>query len=199
MTRKETDMASDLDRRKGLPESQRFLLDLHPRKTWMGHDNLGGLMRFWLSRHDGFREMGAGLDGLISDFREGGLEADRFAPLLVRRLQVFLGELHHHHLVEDHHYFPVFVAAEGRLAPGFELLESDHELIHARLEAVAQSANGLLEALQGGDSDKLMRAADAYAGESGRLISGLMRHLEDEEDLIVPLVLERGEEDLGVG
>jgi hemerythrin-like domain-containing protein len=199
MTGQDTDRTSDLDQRSGLPESQRFLLDLHPRDTWMGHGNLGGLMRFWLSRHDGFREMGQGLDGLISDFREDRLEADRFAPLLVRRLQVFLGELHHHHVVEDHHYFPVFVAAERRLAPGFELLESDHELIHARLEAVAHSANALLAALRGGDRDMLLRAADAYAGESGRLLSGLMRHLEDEEDLIVPLVLERGEEDLGVG
>ena len=42
-------------------------------------------------------------------------------------------------------------------------------------------------------------AIRALAADSDRLISGLMRHLEDEEDLIVPLVLERGEAELGVG
>jgi hypothetical protein len=90
------------------------------------------------------------------------------------------------------------VAAENRMARGFELLENDHEVIHARIEAVAESANALLRDLQAADPDRIRRAADAYAGESGRLISGLMRHLGDEEDLIVPLVLERGEDDLGV-
>jgi hypothetical protein len=32
----------------------------------------------------------------------------------------------------------------------------------------------------------------------GALLKGLVRHLDDEEDLIVPLVLNRGEEALGV-
>jgi hypothetical protein len=31
------------------------------------------------------------------------------------------------------------------------------------------------------------------------LIKGLKRHLADEEDLIVPLILDRGEAKLGVG
>jgi hypothetical protein len=29
-------------------------------------------------------------------------------------------------------------------------------------------------------------------------VKGLMRHLDDEEDLIVPLILDRGEDALGV-
>ena len=33
---------------------------------------------------------------------------------------------------------------------------------------------------------------------SGALIKGLIRHLDDEEDLIVPLILDRGEDALGV-
>ena len=42
-------------------------------------------------------------------------------------------------------------------------------------------------------------AADAYAGENERLVAMLARHLEDEEDLIVPLILERGEGAFGIG
>jgi hypothetical protein len=41
-------------------------------------------------------------------------------------------------------------------------------------------------------------AGEAYAEASNRLLAMLDRHLTDEEDLIVPLILERGEADLGL-
>jgi hypothetical protein len=55
----------------------------------------------------------------------------------------------------------------------------------------------LLQTLQG-DPDTLRRCGDDYADASGLLAKALMRHLDDEEDLIVPLILDRGEEALGV-
>ena len=58
-------------------------------------------------------------------------------------------------------------------------------------------ANAFLR-LDPGDSDKLRFAGDAYAGVSDRLLAMLTRHLGDEEDLIVPIILERGESDLGL-
>ena len=81
---------------------------------------------------------------------------------------------------------------------GFELLEGDHELIHHRIEAVIKSANKLFGQLQTKDRDAIRRAADSFAGVSDTLISGLMRHLDDEEDLIVPVILDRGERKLGL-
>jgi hypothetical protein len=42
-------------------------------------------------------------------------------------------------------------------------------------------------------------AADAYIQSGAVLLRGLIRHLDDEEDLIVPLILDRGEDALGVG
>ena len=41
-------------------------------------------------------------------------------------------------------------------------------------------------------------AADAYARENEALLAMLLRHLDDEEDLIIPLILDRSEEGLGV-
>ena len=61
----------------------------------------------------------------------------------------------------------------------------------------AETANALLQALQG-DADRLRHYSDDYADASGVLLKGLIRHLDDEEDLIVPLILDRGEEALGV-
>lgn len=189
----------DLDTRAGLPDEWRFLLRQYPRADWKRHRNLGPLMQFWLARHAGFRELGATLDTALTRFREGRMDARRFGGFFGPRLQQFLGELHHHHQIEDQHYFPVFMAAEKRLVAGFELLEGDHALIDQRIEAVVGSANKLFRQLQTGDRDKIRRLADSYAATSDTLISGLMRHLDDEEDLIVPLVLQRGEDALGVG
>lgn len=187
---------TDLDNRPGLPEEWLFLLKQHPRDDWAAHRNLGPLAEFWLARHNGFRQLGHTLDTLLTDFREDRIKADRFGGLFAPRLQQFLSELHHHHQIEDHHYFPVFMAAEKRLVAGFELLESDHELIHHRIETVVKSANKLFGQMGTRDRDAIRRAADNFAGVSDTLISGLMRHLDDEEDLIVPLILDRGEREL---
>jgi hypothetical protein len=48
------------------------------------------------------------------------------------------------------------------------------------------------------DADTLRRHGDDYADVSGLLLKGLIRHLDDEEDLIVPLILDQGEDALGV-
>lgn len=189
---------TDLDKRTGLPEEWLYLLKQHPRDDWTDHRNLGPLTEFWLARHNGFRQLGQTLDTLLSDFREERIEANRFGSLFAPRLQQFLSELHHHHMIEDHHYFPVFMAAERRLVAGFELLEGDHELIHHRIETVVKSANTLFGQMGTGDRDAIRRAADGFAGASDTLLSGLMRHLDDEEDLIVPLILDRGERELGL-
>jgi hypothetical protein len=189
---------TQLDQRTGLPEEWLFLLKEHPREDWPGHGNLGPLTEFWLARHNGFRQLGKTLDDLLSEFREDRIPIDRFGNLFGPRLQQFLSELHHHHMIEDHHYFPVFMAAEKRLVSGFELLEGDHELIHHRIETAVKSANKLFGQMGTRDRDAIRRAADNFAGVSDTLISGLMRHLDDEEDLIVPLILDRGERELGL-
>ena len=64
-------------------------------------------------------------------------------------------------------------------------------------QQTADTANALLRALAG-DADALRRCGDDYAAASGALLKGLIRHLDDEEDLIVPLILDRGEAALGV-
>ena len=81
---------------------------------------------------------------------------------------------------------------------GFDLLDSDHHVIHDALERNAESGTAFLQALQA-DGDQVRFAADAYARENEALLAMLLRHLDDEEDLIIPLILDRSEEGLGVG
>ena len=196
-TQRETE-ALALARRDGWPEDLKLLIARFPREQWQGHDNLGAMARFWLSRHDMFRELSGTIESVTGDFRSGAMSAADFPRQLVPRLQFLLSQLNVHHQIEDQHYFPIFRAAEERLARGFDVLEADHHAIHADMAATARTANALLQSLSG-EAEALKRCGDDYAAASAALLKGLMRHLDDEEDLIVPLILDRGEDALGVG
>jgi hemerythrin-like domain-containing protein len=187
----------DLDRRTGWPDDLRLLLDRHPRETWPGHPNLGALCRFWLERHAMFRELTEALTTSAFELREGRLDAAAFQPWFTPRMRFFLQQLHHHHLIEDHNYFPVFTAAEPRLARGFAVLEGDHGHIHGAIEQLAEASNGLLRGLASPAAD-LSGASARLATTLPSFLLQLGRHLEDEEDLIIPLILERSEAGLGV-
>lgn len=193
-----TDADIHLHSRAGLPPDLRWLAERYPREVWQGHDNIAGMAGFWLQRHDMFRDMGRALTTGIADYREGRRDALDFARWFTPRLNSFLGNLDGHHTIEDQHYFPVFAAAENRLKRGFDILDADHHLIHDGLERNAETANAFLRTLQENE-DKRRFAADAYADANEKLVAMLTRHLEDEEDLIIPLILDRGERGLGIG
>jgi hemerythrin-like domain-containing protein len=186
-----------LDTRAGWPADLRLLVDRYPRECWGGHANLGAMAQFWLARHDMFREIAAALEEATTAFREGRASARDFRAWFPPRLQFFLQQLNAHHQVEDLHYFPVFQAAEARLAHGFDVLETDHRVIHGSIETTVEAANALLRSPI---NDATMPAAgERYAAASEALLRQLGRHLGDEEDLIVPLILDRTEAALGVG
>ena len=179
--------------RAGLPAELSFLLEKHPRKIWRQSGGLSAMGRFWLKRHSFFRELGSALGKSVHALKEDNFEAVSFAQWFSPRLELFLGELEGHHQIEDMHYFPIFIAEEPRLKRGFEILDSDHHHIHTLLERNASAGRQFAGALIAG-GDRLRFAADDYAQEAERLLTGLMRHLEDEEDLIVPLLIERHED-----
>jgi hypothetical protein len=178
--------------RAGLPDDLRWLAQKYPREDWQGHANIHGLANMWLQRHDMFRELGGMLTNGIGDYREGRLAAPDFARWFAPRLNHFLGNLDGHHNVEDYQYFPAFAKAEPRLKRGFEILDADHHTIHEGLERNAEAANAFIRTLEESE-DRQRFAADAYADENSRLIAMLKRHLADEEDLIIPLILDRGD------
>ena len=187
-----------LAERNGWPEELRTFLDRYPREVWAEHENLGQMCQFWLSRHRMFRELAAAIEDAMTRYRDGKVEAQEFVNFFAPRLQFFLEQLHVHHQIEDYHYFPIFRKAEQRLLAGFDVLEADHATLHHDIDSTVAAANGLLQSFSG-DADTLKLAADSYANASAVLFKGLKRHLDDEEDLIVPLILDRSEDKLGIG
>ncbi len=188
-------LSLDLQSRAGWPAEFRMLVEKYPRAIWPGHVNLGEVARFWLERHDGFRELGGALNKATGEFREGKLPAPEFRRFFAPRLQFFLESLQGHHQIEDFQFFPLFKLAEARLARGFDVLEEDHEAIHAEILRVVDSANALLRTMEG-DADQRWAATERYAEASETLLTFLLKHLGDEEDLIVPVILDQGERKL---
>jgi hemerythrin-like domain-containing protein len=187
----------DLETRTGWSAELLFILEKYPREAWPDHVNIAGMARFWLDIHDGFRRAGEALRGSTSEFREGLVTPEHFRASYARRLQIFLTHLEGHHNIEDYQMFPIFNAAEPRLMKGFDILERDHGVIHTAMERMAESANVFMRT-PAADNDKMRTAADAYAETADRLMAMLGRHLGDEEDLVIPLILDRGDGALGL-
>ena len=184
--------------RSGLPDDLRLMLVRYPRDDWSAHPNLGEMARFWLSRHAMFRELGAMLEDASARFRDDSIDAKAFAEFFAPRLQFLLQQLHAHHHIEDEHYFPIFRKVDARLVQGFDMLEGDHDALSANIKNSVNAANEFLRALNG-QPDAIRHAAERYMQSGAILLRGLTRHLDDEEDLIVPIILDRGELALGVG
>lgn len=177
--------------RAGLSDEIAYLRAAYPAAQWQAQPNYGEVAAFWLHMHASLREQAQRLEAITARFREGHIAADAFQSALVPALNHFLQHLSGHHGVEDHAYFPKFRALDPRMAAGFDVLDSDHLIIHHGLEATVDQARAMLLALRApGDS---RAAVDGYASASQRLFGLLNRHLADEEDIVIPAMLHHGE------
>jgi hemerythrin-like domain-containing protein len=187
-----------LDRRQGWPETLRFLLRQYPREVWPGHQRLDSLAQFWLQRHAMLRALAGALRHASGELREGRVAAAPFRAWFAPRLGFFLDQLQGHHEIEDQHYFPLLMRLEPKLVRGFAVLENDHALIHAALARLDTQGAALVRATEAPLAD-LTGAAAGFAAESDGFLAQLARHLDDEEDLLIPLILDRGSDPLTDG
>ena len=189
------DPALALSATRRLPDEYRWLLPQYPRDGWLRHPNMGAHTRFWLQIHSSFRRAGDELDEITRLHRENEIPTEAFRGAMAPRLQHFLGSLEHHHQMEDHVFFPRFTAAEPLVAKGIDLLEADHEAIDRAIHQTVRDANALLQA---SDGDAALKASENYARTSETLVAFMRKHLDDEEEIVMPLILDRGERALGV-
>ncbi len=172
--------------RAALPQEYRLILADYPRSGWPDHPDFNGLAAFWLERHLGFRRM---LDALEADARgllDRKIGPDAYAARLSRLGSRFLGDLIGHHQVEDDVYFPQLAQLEPRIARGFDMLDADHHALHDLIDRFATGGNAVLSA-QGDTAQR--EAASGFLTDLGRFDRMLTRHLADEEDLVLPVVL----------
>ena len=184
-----------LGARDGLPDALRILLEKHPRSEWTAPGRIGPLAAFWLERHMMFRKLIAKLTDASQSFLDQKLEARAFAQTTARFGQMFAGELHGHHHIEDAQYFPALREREERLVRAFDILDADHHALDGHLSAFVDASNVVLQAHR--SNERTVDAAAEYLAMLQRFEPFLERHLIDEEDVIVPILLEHGEEWLG--
>ncbi|ETX28441.1 hemerythrin domain-containing protein [Roseivivax isoporae] len=177
-----TDDDLALGAREGLPDALRQLLEAYPRDSWEGHSNFNGLVQFWLERHVMFRKLTALLREDAEGAMDGRLDPEVQKARLAQYGNLLVNELHGHHRIEDHHYFPALSGMEPQLVRGFTLLDRDHHAMDGLLERFTLSANGVLQGGEAGPFREELLSFDAL----------LDRHLVDEEELIVPVILRHG-------
>jgi iron-sulfur cluster repair protein YtfE (RIC family) len=186
-------MTSAIDERTGWPDELRVLLKQYPRDSWPS--TRSAMARFWIDKHNYLRHQSAALVAANSEYRNERASATQFGAWVAPRLQGFLAELHGHHQIEDHHYFPAFRTAEPRLTKGFDVLARDHELLHQGIVEIVETINAFIETIRDesddSNEDAQRVAADRYVAASEAMHNRLGRHLEDEEDLIIPLMIQR--------
>lgn len=184
-----TDLA--LANRDGLPDALRVLLAEYPRDLWATDPGFDGLIRFWLDRHMMFRRIVADMLGDARRLVDLQLDPAQYASRLSRYGGMFVNGLHEHHTIEDTHYFPKLSSKDQRIAAGFAILDKDHHDIDEHLNAFVASANGILNLR---DKPQEMRdLVGRFETEMIGLERLLDRHLNDEEELIVPVILKFGD------
>lgn len=184
-----------LDTRAGLPDALRVLLAEYPRTGWTADPGFNGLISFWLERHMGFRRLMALMRQETESLLDRRTDPQAYAARLSRFGGMFVNDLHGHHGIEDQHYFPVLAQKDSRIAGGFDILDRDHHALDGHLDAFVKGANAVLSRL--GDRDALQTATGRFNADLVRLNALLDRHLLDEEDLVVPVILRHGTGGLG--
>ena len=177
---------TDLETRAALPDALRVLVTQYPRDIWQSHRNFDALTRFWLERHLMFRQLLDRITGETQGFLDGNRDPQEFARLSARLTGFLLNQLHGHHQIEDMHYFPTLSGLDARLTPGFELLDADHHALDGHLQTMADDTNAMLRALQEGAGHDAAGRVEARLRRFGRFLD---RHLVDEEELVIPVIL----------
>ncbi len=75
---------------------------------------------------------------------------------------------------------------DARLDKGFVLLDADHHALDGHMAGLAEDTNAALRALDEGDPRTGAGRLEARLAEFDRFLD---RHLTDEEDLVVPVIL----------
>jgi hemerythrin-like domain-containing protein len=179
--------------RTALPDALRVLLEANPRESWQSHPEFHGLVSFWLERHLMFRQLMGHMTRETEAFLDGNRDARGFAQGIARYGGLFVNQLHGHHHIEDHHYFPLLRGKEARIEAGFDLLDADHHALDGILNRFVEQANGAVSGAAGLQARAAAGTLRAGLVDLERLIG---RHLEDEEDLVVPVILRHGSQGL---
>ena len=181
-------MTNHIPIREGLPPDMRSHLRDLPRDSWQTHPAFARSIQNWMGAHQMFRQLGAIVQKDSELFLDKGMDADHYAGRLAYFGNLLVRNLHGHHTWEDREYFPELQAADPRFADGLEMLEGDHVELDALLDRFTRDANRVVQ-LATLEPAQMIEEAGPVRDMAEQLNAFLERHLTDEEDLVVPILL----------
>ncbi|WP_286193934.1 hemerythrin domain-containing protein [Tropicibacter sp. R16_0] len=171
-----------------MPDEMRVLLDTYPRDSWDAHPGFKDKTRQWLGAHQGFRKLAEVLREDAEVYLDKDMGDDTYAARLSYYGNALVGNLHGHHGWEDRSYFPELSEADPRFDHGLEVLEQDHADLDKVLDSYTKTANRVIKLMQL-DPGQVRDEVGALHGTSEAIEAFLQRHLSDEEELAVPIIL----------
>ncbi|NOR61504.1 MAG: hemerythrin domain-containing protein [Rhodobacteraceae bacterium] len=175
-------------RQQGLPAEMQMLLNTYPRSTWEAHPGFREKTKNWLGAHNMFRQLGGIIRSETERFLDKSRSVDDFSARIAHYGDMMVRNLHGHHSWEDYAYFPELAAADPRFEAGLEILEKDHHELDVVLESFARSANRVIQ-LSELDEKQAYEESGSLHHIAKTIEAFLERHLGDEEELAVPIIL----------
>lgn len=171
-----------------MPDEMRVLLHAYPRDAWEAHPGFAAKTQAWLNAHQMFRDLGEVIEADAQTYLDRDISPDEFAARLSRFGGALVRNLHGHHGWEDRSYFPELEAAEPRFARGLELLEADHAALDQVLDGFTRASNRVIQLVHLDEAQAFDETPQVLA-HARTIRAFLDRHLGDEEDLAVPIIL----------
>jgi iron-sulfur cluster repair protein YtfE (RIC family) len=181
-------MQNTLITRQELPDDIRFLIDGYPRDGWTTHPNFARSIQNWLGAHQMFRQLSEILVSKTQRAIDNDIDQSRYVADLGYYGDALVRNLHGHHTWEDRTYFPELARADKRFQTGQDLLESYHLELDAVLDDITKRSNRVIK-LFDLDQSQISEELGPLEHALSKLSLFLNRHLTDEEDLIVPILL----------
>ncbi|MDX1804629.1 MAG: hemerythrin domain-containing protein [Alcanivorax sp.] len=187
-----TPLVTAVLQRQQLPDTIRNNLYGPPRSQWREHPYyLISDARALQRNHNGLKRQARQYHGALTylmSLNEADRQSHHHQQLLgtvIHHGQALLKHLHSHHGFEDSSVFPVLRLHHPRLEKAISLLENDHLALDSLLQ---QIGNGLRDT-QGLSRDARILAQAHH--QAGQLETLLQRHMDDEEEIIVPVYLQQ--------
>lgn len=175
-------------RTEDMPSDMQVLLYTYPRDSWGGHPGFAQKTKHWLGAHRYFRQTAQVVGRDTERYLDRDMDPHDFARALSYHGNALVQILHGHHHWEDHQFFPELSAADPRFDAGLGILETDHADLDRVLDGFTRHANRTIQLTQMAPADARDEAGKLHT-HAQTISTFLARHLTDEEELAVPIIL----------
>ncbi|PCH61995.1 MAG: hypothetical protein COC19_03540 [SAR86 cluster bacterium] len=172
-----------LNQRTQLPQEIIPSLLSPQRSQWKKHPRIGTVDIFF-TYHEYLRQTSLSLKTSL----ELLLNENQASTVNLDKIKTIAGELihhtRHHHSIEDKHYFPSIMRQFPQLERGLNMLDADHDMIVSHLNQIEIIASNMPSVK---NSTEWLNQLHQHVAI---LATILPRHFQDEEEIIIPALLQ---------